>query len=229
MAHPDLLRDDAGARKIRARYARVGVPEATLRRSVAVALERTGEPMDPVPTAIAEREGMAPAGDVLRAVHAVGAARIPSETARCAALERLAFAEAFTRTLQRIDAETKGGEAPVLPLNRAVLARLRAELGFELTTGQSEAISAIVSDLAKPAPMRRLLLGDVGTGKTAVALAAAAQCVAAGYQVAILAPTSVLAEQYMDALGPLARATGATIALVTASTPLGPRERDREP
>jgi ATP-dependent DNA helicase RecG len=96
-------------------------------------------------------------------------------------------------------------------------------LGFELTAGQNEAIATIAKDLASARPMRRLLLGDVGTGKTAVALAAAAQCVAAGYQVAILAPTGVLAEQYMDAVGPLARATGASVALVTAGTsPLAP-------
>ena len=67
--------------------------------------------------------------------------------------------------------------------------------------------------------MRRLLLGDVGTGKTAVALAAAAQAVAAKTQVAILAPTGVLAEQYMDAVAPLARATHARIIVITGSMP----------
>jgi ATP-dependent DNA helicase RecG len=222
MAHPDLLRDD-DATGVRARYPRLGVPEATFRRSVAIALERVGEPKDPVPQAIAVREGMMPAIDVLRAIHATGASGVPSEDTRRAALERLAFGEAFTRSLQRIAAEKKGGDAPALPIHRAVLARLRAELGFELTRGQSDAIATIANDLAKPTPMRRLLLGDVGTGKTAVALAAAAQCVSAGYQVAILAPTGVLAEQYMDAVGPLARATGAAVALVMASTSAGAR------
>jgi ATP-dependent DNA helicase RecG len=222
MAHPDLLRDNDGT-GVRARYPRLGVPEAAFRRSVAIALERMGEPNDPVPQAIAVREGMTPAIDLLRAIHATGALGVPSEDTRRAALERLAFGEAFTRSLQRIAAEKKGGDAPALPLHRAVLARLRAELGFELTRGQRDAIATIAHDLAKPTPMRRLLLGDVGTGKTAVALAAAAQCVSAGYQVAILAPTGVLAEQYMDAVGPLARATGAAVALVVASTSTGAR------
>jgi ATP-dependent DNA helicase RecG len=222
MAHPDLLRDEPEARCIRPRYPRLGVPEATLRRSVRAALERMTEPNDPVPAFIVAREGMPPAEDVLRATHVPTSSRPPGES-----IERLAFAEAFTRTFQRITAEGRAGEAPPLPGNRALLARLRAQLGFELTSGQERAIAAISADLAQSIPMRRLLLGDVGTGKTAVALAAAAQCVAAGQQVAILAPTGVLAEQYMDAVGPLARATGASVVLVVASgnKPLAPIAR----
>jgi ATP-dependent DNA helicase RecG len=112
-----------------------------------------------------------------------------------------------------------------LPADRATQARLRAELGFALTKGQERAIAAVAKDLASTSPMRRLLLGDVGTGKTAVALAAAAQCVSAGAQVAILAPTTVLAEQYMDAVAPLARATKARVALVAAGVPAAQRRR----
>ena len=81
--------------------------------------------------------------------------------------------------------------------------------------GPEKAVTEIARDLDQDTPMRRLLLGDVGTGKTAVALAAIAQCVAATKQAVILAPTSILAEQYMDAVAPLARATGAKIALAT--------------
>ena len=75
--------------------------------------------------------------------------------------------------------------------------------------------------------MRRLLFGDVGTGKTAVAMAAIAQCVATkgGAQAAVLAPTGVLAEQYLEALAPLARATGSPIALLTGDTPAPQRAR----
>jgi ATP-dependent DNA helicase RecG len=226
MAHPDLLRDDAPydsgesslgvtGRCVRPRYPRLGVPEGVLRRSIALALERVSAPLDPVPDAIREREGMPPTASLLAAIQRPTS--VPSESLRRAAIERLAFAEGFTRLLARMEAEARGGEAPILKANRAIFARLRAELGFALTEGQLEAIAAISKDLSATRPMRRLLLGDVGTGKTAVALAAAAQCVAAGHQVAILAPTGVLADQYMDAVGPLARATGAKVALVTAS------------
>jgi len=222
MAHPDLVKDDAEARSIRPRYPRLGVPEGTLRRCIAGAVERLDEPRDPVPGEIASREGMVDAGDLLRALHAPGDRA--SLDLRRAGVERLAFAEAFTRAFQRVAADGEAGDAPRLPASRGALARLRAELGFALTSGQERAIGDIAKDLARKVPMRRLLLGDVGTGKTAVALAAAAQCVSAGYQVAILAPTGVLAEQTMDAVGPLARATGASVALVAASAhkPLGP-------
>jgi ATP-dependent DNA helicase RecG len=243
MAHPDLLRDEPDARRIRPRYPRLGVPEAIFRKCVAAALERMGEPKDPVPASIVAREGMPPAGELLRRVHALGFEQGGREIGRgetpqtpglptslfnpIRAFERLAFAEAFTRAFQRIHAEGREGDAPALRPSRGVLARLRAELGFVLTQGQERAIAAVSRDLAQTLPMRRLLLGDVGTGKTAVALAAAAQCVAAGHQVAILAPTGVLAEQYMDAVGPLARATGAAVALVIGhgEKPLAPIAR----
>ena len=186
-----------------------------------------------MPAEIVAREKLVPAGTLLSALHGRdgAAADVPDVATRRAALERLAWAEAFTRVWQRLNLEGIEGEgrrAPALPVDRAVLARLRAELGFSLTAEQEKAIDAIARDLAHTAPMRRLLLGDVGTGKTAVALAAAAQCVSAGAQVAILAPTSVLAEQYMDAIGPLARATGASVALLAAGVPAAQRRRREE-
>jgi ATP-dependent DNA helicase RecG len=230
MAHPDVARNTPEARVVRPRYPRLGVPEATLRKAIARALDATEPPPDFVPPGVAERERMPAASTVLRAIHGTSGALSapPDDAAKRAAFERLAWGEAFTRIWQRMALEAgQAGRARAtpLPIDRASLARLRAELGFTLTRGQDEAIAAIGKDLASPTPMRRLLLGDVGTGKTAVALAAAAQCVAAGAQVAILAPTSVLAEQYMDSVGPLARATRASVALVAAGVPARQRER----
>ena len=177
-----------------------------------------------MPSAIATREGMLAAEAVLAAVHAVADSPADERAIR-GAYERLAWAEAFTRVWARVRADETRGAAIALPRRPDLVARLRAELGFALTKGQEAAIASISADLARPQPMRRLLLGDVGTGKTAVALAAAAQCVGAGAQVALLAPTSVLAEQYMDAVAPLARATGATIALVAAGQTAAVRRR----
>jgi ATP-dependent DNA helicase RecG len=227
--HPELFVDRPDARVVRPRYPRLGIAEATLRKSIASALDRMEGVPDPVPRKIAAREKLPEVGNVLAAVHGRGGTLgdLPTEPSWRAARERLAWAEAFTRARERILAEARQGdaEAMALPIDRGAIARLQAELGFALTGGQKRAMSAIAKDLAQSKPMRRLLLGDVGTGKTAVALAAAAQAVAAGTQVAILAPTSVLAEQYMDAVGPLARSSKASIALVAAGGRIADRRR----
>lgn len=231
MVHPDLFEDAPGRRVVRARYPRFGVPQATLRKAIAATLDRA--PLaalpDPVPADLARREGMPAAAPLVRAVHGAGGVleQPPSAADLGAFRERLAWAEAFTRAWARLVADERGGDAKAvrLPEKAGVTARLVAELGFPLTRGQKAAVATIAKDLARPVPMRRLLLGDVGTGKTAVALAAVAQCVAAGKQAVVLAPTSLLAEQYMDAVAPLARATAARIALLVAGQKKDARRR----
>jgi len=218
MAHPEVLRDDASAPAIRARYPSMGVAPGILRRAIADAIERTSPLPDPVPARIAAREGLPPVDVLLRSVHAASGPDVQPEVARAAVAERLAWVEAFTRVWQRVlaEAEGEGGSAPVLAEDAAAKARLVDALGFALTPAQERAIDQVARDLASRTPMRRLLLGDVGTGKTAVALAAAAQCVAAGFQCALLLPTGVLAGQYVDAAAPLVRALGVRLASVTA-------------
>ena len=217
LAHPDFLLDQPVARGVRPRYPALGVPPALLRRGIGDALARVSSLPDPVPGDIAAREGMPAVEPLLRAVHGEAPDGVPEAAARGVA-ERLAWVEAFTRVWQRLRSDAEWGEAraPVLGRDDAVLARFVGALGFALTSAQERAIEAIARDLASTSPMRRLLLGDVGTGKTAVALAAAAQCVAAGYQCALLVPTSVLCDQYADAAAPLARALGVRLQRVTA-------------
>ncbi|MEO8627948.1 MAG: ATP-dependent DNA helicase RecG, partial [Betaproteobacteria bacterium] len=86
--------------------------------------------------------------------------------------------------------------APPLPRNRELAAKLLAQLSFQLTAAQERALREIRADLARPHPMQRLLQGDVGSGKTVVAALAALQAVESGYQVAVMAPTEILAEQH---------------------------------
>ena len=86
--------------------------------------------------------------------------------------------------------------APRLTRHAKLEARLLAGLPFKLTRAQQRVLSEIRSDLARPYPMQRLLQGDVGSGKTVVAALAALQAVESGYQVAIMAPTEILAEQH---------------------------------
>lgn len=226
-AHPDLLADTEETRVVRPRYPRLGPSEAAVRKAIAHSVS-AGLALDPVPDAIVARERMPAAGPLLAAMHGV-TREVPTGETQRSFLERLAWCEAFTRTWERLAAEERGDEARdavPLPAVPALVAGLERELGFTFTGAQRAAIREISADLAATRPMRRLLLGDVGSGKTAVALAAAAQCVAAGKQAVILAPTSVLAEQYVAAVQPLVRATGIAVAFVAAGAPAAARRRD---
>jgi len=103
-----------------------------------------------------------------------------------------------------------------------VRARILESLPYSLTPSQQRAIGEIVADLAQPQRMLRLLQGDVGAGKTVVALMAAATVVEAGRQAALMAPTEILARQHGATMTPLAAAAGLRVAILTG------RERGRE-
>jgi ATP-dependent DNA helicase RecG len=103
-----------------------------------------------------------------------------------------------------------------------IRARILASLPFALTASQRRAADEIAADLARPERMLRLLQGDVGSGKTVVALLAAAAMVEAGRQAAIMAPTEILARQHFATIAPLAAPAGLKVALITG------RERGRE-
>jgi ATP-dependent DNA helicase RecG len=100
--------------------------------------------------------------------------------------------------------------------------RIVAALPYALTASQERAITDIVADLAQPQRMLRLLHGDVGSGKTVVALLAAGNVIEAGRQAAFMAPTEILARQHFATIAPLARAAGIRLAILTG------RERGRE-
>lgn len=225
IAHPDLFPDGEGARVARPRYPKLGPPGAALRKAIQSAVT-AGVAPDPVPATVAAREAMPKAAAVLEAVHAT-AGGMPTDDDRATFVARLAWAEAFTRVCERMRAEAELAKqrSVALPTAKKAVDALVRELGFTLTADQKKAIADVAADLASDRPMRRLLLGDVGTGKTAVALAAVAQCLAAGKQAAILAPTSVLAEQYQDAALPLVRAAKITPAFVVAGLPAAERRR----
>jgi ATP-dependent DNA helicase RecG len=99
--------------------------------------------------------------------------------------------------------------------------RIAAALPYSLTLSQHRALDAIVEDLGKPERMLRMLQGDVGSGKTVVALLAAAAVIEAGRQTALMAPTEILARQHLATIAPLAEASGLRVALLTG------RERGR--
>jgi len=111
---------------------------------------------------------------------------------------RLALEElvAHNLSLQRLREYQQRDGAPALPPRREDIAAFLATLPFQPTAAQQRVIAEIAADLARPVPMLRLVQGDVGSGKTLVAAAAALQAIGNGYQVAIMAPTELLAEQH---------------------------------
>ncbi len=153
---------------------------------------------------------------LLRGTHAPASVE-QYDASRTSLRQRLAWAEAAWLVARRLEREraNEGARAPSLRGDAGADARLLDALGFPLTRAQRTAIDEIFARICEERPSRTLLTGDVGTGKTAVLLAAAARAVASGAQVAILAPTTVLADQYLSALEPLVRATSARVALLS--------------
>jgi ATP-dependent DNA helicase RecG len=112
--------------------------------------------------------------------------------------DRLAFEELLTHrlSLRRLRDDAAAKAAPQFAGENQLIRGFLSKLPFELTGGQRRAFAEISDDLARPTPMLRLLQGDVGSGKTVVAALSALRAIYAGYQVALMAPTEILAEQH---------------------------------
>jgi ATP-dependent DNA helicase RecG len=142
-----------------------------------------------------------------------------SSEARDAAREHLVLSEFFAMQIliarRRADASMRHGRAHCG--SGALLEKFLKSLPFELTASQRKVLSEIRRDLAANCPMNRLLQGDVGSGKTVVAIAAMLLAAEAGYQTAFMAPTQILAEQHYDVLRRWLEPLGVRIALRTAA------------
>jgi ATP-dependent DNA helicase RecG len=152
--------------------------------------------------------------DAIRAIHFPA-----SREARDAAHEHLVLTEFFAMQMliasRRADASIRRGEKHCGA--GELLNRFLKSLPFQLTDAQSKVIHEIRHDLAASHPMNRLLQGDVGSGKTAVAIAAMLLAVEGGYQAAFMAPTQILAEQHYDVLRRWLESLGVSVALRTAA------------
>ncbi|MDQ3757477.1 MAG: ATP-dependent DNA helicase RecG, partial [Actinomycetota bacterium] len=158
------------------------------------ALERAGEFVDPLPTAWRDRLDLVDRTWAFRQIH------VPeSMAAKHAARKRLAFDELFRLQVmlvlrkRAVERESKGIRHVV---DGELVRRFHQHLSFPLTGAQQRAIAEIEADLAGPHPMHRLLQGDVGSGKTVVAVSALLTAVQGGHQGALMVPTEVLAEQH---------------------------------
>ncbi|MEV4087145.1 DEAD/DEAH box helicase, partial [Nonomuraea fuscirosea] len=165
-----------------------------IRRAIGIVLDTLGPLDDPLPAGLRARHGLQDLAEALVAVHRP---KTMADVGR--ARKRLKFDEAFVLQavlLQRRQAATAWPAKPRPGRPDGLLADFDARLPFALTEGQERVGAEIAADLALEHPMHRLLQGEVGAGKTVVALRAMLQVVDAGGQAALLAPTEVLAQQH---------------------------------
>ncbi len=216
MAHPDHILPEADAGSIPA-YEPVypltaGVTQKGIAKAVASALPRAPYLGEWIDLPLLKKKGWPAWPDALAAAHNPTG---PADLSRSAkARERLAYDELFAHqlTLAMARQQVRRKKGIVTQGDGRLRAKVLASLPFSPTGAQIRAIDEIAADLASPLRMNRLLQGDVGAGKTLVALMALLVAVEAGGQGVMMAPTSILASQHYAGLKPLAEAAGVVIA-----------------
>jgi ATP-dependent DNA helicase RecG len=210
------------------------VPGRVIEKLVAAAVEQAAALLpDVLPKGVAQRLGFPSLADSLRQVHQPESSLSDEKLAelsagRAPAQRRLAFEDLFVvqvgLALERGRARCAAGW-PCDIDGEAALAAARAALPFVLTSGQERAIRTLFADLTSATPMQRLLQGDVGSGKTAVAFAAALLVGRAGGQSLLMAPTEVLAEQHGRTLADWGGRAGLRVELLHAGLAAPERRR----
>ena len=217
-----------------------GLPQTYLRRAVLAGLARA-ELSDTVPALFLDEIGLQSLWNMR---HALSFLHNPTPDVSLAALQdhshpawqRLKAEELLAQQLSQLQARREraqlrapvlagrvikpvgdGGVAPVAGAPLSLYDLLLAALPFQLTAAQSRVVAEIAQDIARPVPMHRLLQGDVGAGKTVVAALAAAVCMDAGWQCALMAPTEILATQHFAKLVGWLHPLGITVAWLTGS------------
>ncbi len=232
LMHPsfEVIRpgEESDFSRIIPRYPRVqGLPQRSLRRAIREALTAAPLILEPLPEAVRRRAEVAPLADCLAAIHDPD-----DENAIAMATRRFLFEELFVMQLEfarlratRMHQETKhrchAGKKGIL-LNQFV-----DSLPFTLTRDQTRVIGEIRKDLDSGRVMERLLLGDVGSGKTVIAGAAIVHAVERGGQAALLVPTEVLARQHHRSLTELFKPVSLGIELLVSDMPAAEKGRIR--
>jgi len=190
------------------------VASPRLRTLVEGALPHARDFGDSLPASLRARERLPFRFDALAALHRPRDGAEAERARRRLALDELLLLQVG---LARIRQGTEEATAPALGKPRELVGRYRHALPFKLTPDQEQAIAEIDADLATARPMQRLLQGDVGSGKTVVALYALLRAVEAGKTGALMAPTETLAEQHFLTLEPICTELGVRTALLTGS------------
>jgi ATP-dependent DNA helicase RecG len=226
IVHPDRVVDEAGLAKLSGidpvYPLTEGLAIGSIRRAMALALARLPALPEWISPEVMRRCSFPPLGEALQRVH------VPQELTDILPdgpfWSRLAFDEllagqlalALVRAQLRRPAGTRNAG------DGHLRSRIIDALPYALTASQRDAAAAIASDLTQPVRMLRLLQGDVGSGKTVVALLAAAAVTEVGKQSALMAPTEILARQHIKTIAPLAERAGLRVAILTG------REKGKE-
>ncbi len=175
-------------------YAEVeGLPPEVLRKAMRAALPALAQWPEPLPQALLAAAGLPPLSEALRALHApADAADLERGRRRLALQEVLRLERAHRQARVAVPAHTPRTVDP------AIWERIRARLPFALNEEQEQVLAALREDLAQGRRLQRLLHGEVGSGKTAVAFSLALALAADGGQIALLAPTEILARQHLE-------------------------------
>ena len=192
------------------------------RRIIHAALENLSPELpEAIPSAVRKRLSLLPPRDALKRVHWPEAGESLQDllASRTPAHIRMIFEELFfiELGLELKRREQKAQTGIPFRLNDQVRESIKRILPFHPTSAQKRALKEIASDMEKPSPMRRLLQGDVGSGKTLVAFEAAIIAIENGYQVALMAPTEILAQQHYFSARRILEPSGYRIVLLTGS------------
>ena len=199
-----------------------GLSNKAVTSAIIQALETCGAPPEILPRQIRQQHQILPAELAYRAIH-----QPQSQEQLAQARKRLVFEEFFVFSAALSLMRASRAAQPVTPWQDTDLTPFYSALPFTLTGAQTRAIEEIRADFLRNIPMNRLLQGDVGSGKTMVA-AAAAYCAAKnGVQTALMAPTEILAEQHARSLGKLLEPLGVRCALLTGSMPAAKKRQVR--
>ena len=240
MIHPEyrVLRNDQDAitnDSLTAIYpATEGVQQGRLRNLTDQALQlmRAAPPEELLPRAITTKLGMPSLADAINYLHRpppdADTAQLLSGTHPCQ--QRLAFEELLAHylSLRNLRALSASEDAIALTEGNEDVSGFINDLPFRLTGAQDRVVSDILSDLAEPHPMMRLIQGDVGSGKTVVAAIACLKAIACGVQAAIMAPTEILAEQHWRSFSDWFRPLGIEVAWLSGSQRVAARRESLE-
>lgn len=202
-----------------------GLTNKALRQYMHEALTRAEAQSEPdvLPPLLAEKRKFLGSRQALRAIHFPSSlSELENARARLAYEEFLLLATAWgvKRTQTKTAAKDYGYQ-----IRKHLLTPFRKNLGFEFTDSQKKVINEIFADLQSPLPMNRLLQGDVGSGKTIVALSAMLLAAENGYQSALMAPTEILAEQHYLTFQKLLKKLKVPVAVLTSSTKTPERKK----